>query len=272
MATRSLLIVITGASRGLGAGMARTLAARGHRLGLCSRSPATADLATSDDGKVYYQSGVDVSDPDAVRGFLDHVVTHFGGDNTMIDLWINNAGIVEPIRPIRDTEVKDFEKNIRVNLMGVFHPTQAYIRHVRSHHDGRGSDDTTTTATLVNISSGAATKGYAGWGAYCSAKAAVDRLTECAVLEEQQDDSSSDYRFRAYSVAPGVVDTDMQATIRSASQEDFPMLDRFLQLKADDAFNTPPYVAREIEALALAVGPQKLPVVRRLDNETTAST
>ena len=118
----------------------------------------------------------------------------------------------------------------------------------------------------MNISSGAAVKGYAGWGAYCSSKGAVDRLTECAVAEEQSD-TDSNLCFRAYSIAPGVIDTEMQAKIRQTPKSDFPMVDKFHEIKANDSFNTPPYIAIEIEKLALLEGPQTLPVVQRLASE-----
>ena len=176
--------------------------------------------------------------------------------------------MLDPVKPIRDTKLKDFEANVSVNLSGVFNGTKAFIHHVRTR-EGPG--------TLVNISSGAAAKGYPGWAAYCSSKAGVDRLTECALLEEQSDisrqrrgeggGSGRGGVLRAYSIAPGVIDTDMQATIRSASESDFPLKSKFIEIKANDQFNTPPYVAQKILEFALADGEQTLPVVQRLPNE-----
>ena len=159
--SRTLTIVITGASRGLGAGMARTYLERGHKVAGCSRSPPPADLDSSapdnsKEGQLYYQSGVDVCDPQAVQDFLDNTAKKLGTDS--IDLWINNAGILEPIKPLRDTNITDFRKNIEVNLMGVFHGTKAYINHCRSRARVGAAP-----STLVNISSGAAVKGYGEW-------------------------------------------------------------------------------------------------------------
>ena len=260
--SRPLTIVITGASRGLGAGMARTFLERGHKVAACSRSPPPENLSAScdNDGKLYYQSNVDVCSPDAVEQFLENTSKALGPP----DVWINNAGILNPIKPIRDTNIADFKKNIEVNLMGTFHGTKAFINYCRS----RASDGSPAAvpSTLVNISSGAAVKGYPGWGAYCSSKGAVDRLTECALAEEQSDESSN-LCFRAYSIAPGVIDTDMQTEIRNTSKSDFPMVEKFLEIKANDSFNTAPYVAIEIEKLILLDGPQTLPVVQRLPSE-----
>jgi benzil reductase ((S)-benzoin forming) len=235
---RSLVIVITGGSRGLGAGMAETYLAKGHKLGLCARSSSASFDTSTYAEKVLYQS-VDVCNPEAIQSFLDDVVAKFGS----IDLWINNAGVIGPIQPIRNTNYEEFNTNIQINLGGVFHGTNA---------------------TLINISSGAAVKGYAGWGAYCSSKGAVDRLTECAFIEEEEGGPAN---LRAYSIAPGVIDTDMQAMIRSTSKEDFPMVDKFLEMKATDSFNTSPFVAQKIEELALLKGPQRLPVIQRLPNQ-----
>ncbi|CAJ1936083.1 unnamed protein product [Cylindrotheca closterium] len=260
-AGRSLVIVITGASRGLGAGMAEVYLKQGHKLGLCARSskPSASFYSESSfDDHLLYQS-VDVCDEHAVGSFLDAVVEKFGP----IDMWINNAGILDPIQPIRNMSYEDFDRNMQINLGGVFKGTKAYINHVRSQPQSTPLKD----ATLVNISSGAAQKGYAGWGAYSSGKGAVDRLTESAFLEETEDSSSSNTNFRAYAIAPGVIDTDMQVMIRSSSKEDFPMLDKFISIKEKDSFNSIPFVAKNILELALKEGPQTLPVVQRFPNE-----
>jgi benzil reductase ((S)-benzoin forming) len=246
-------VVITGASRGLGKGIAETYLQKGHKLGLCARS-IDVSFENSNSDNVLYRT-VDVCNPTDLESFLQAVVAKFGS----IDVWINNAGILAPIKPIRNTNFEEFEKNIQINLYGVFHGTKAFINHVRSTSRSDEKD-----ATLVNISSGASTNGYPGWGAYCSSKGGVDRLTECAFLEEKD---STGCNFRAYSIAPGVIDTDMQSMIRSTPKDDFPLLDKFLEIKANDSFNTSPFVANCIEQLALEEGPQKRPVAQRLPNE-----
>lgn len=219
--------VITGASRGLGAGIAREMARRGLRLGLCARSqPVLADSE-----EVVSQT-LDVTSADAVDAFADAVVERFGG----IDLWINNAGILEPVDPLREIDSADFRRHLDVNVLGVFHGTRAFVRHLRAA--GR-------PGVLLNISSGAARAPYQGWSAYCAGKAAVDRMTEVVALEER--DAGL---LTAYSVAPGIIDTTMQELIRGMSPDRFPDVERFRQLKADDAFATPEDVASKLLALA----------------------
>jgi NAD(P)-dependent dehydrogenase (short-subunit alcohol dehydrogenase family) len=220
------VVVITGASRGLGAGMAEHLAAAGARLGLCAR---TAPAPPGGDGIL--ARSVDVTDAAAVEAFAVEVAGRLGP----IDLWVNNAGVLDPIDLVADADPAAVAANLSVNVLGVVHGSQSYIRHVR----GRAGD-----GVLVNISSGAAHKAYAGWGAYCASKAAVERLTEVIGVEE------ADHGLRAYAVAPGVVDTDMQAAIRATPPERMPGVGRFLQLKEDDAFNRPAHVARFLAGLA----------------------
>jgi NAD(P)-dependent dehydrogenase (short-subunit alcohol dehydrogenase family) len=218
--------VITGASRGLGAALAESFAARGMRLAVCSRTEPA--LAEADDVLV---ERVDVRDEKAVDDFAARVEQRFGN----IDLWINNAGILEPIQPLRELRVDDFRRHIDINLTGLFLGTRAYVRHLHR----RGGE-----GVLINISSGAAWHGYAGWTAYCAGKAGVERLTECVQLEEEANG------LRAYAVAPGVIDTDMQRQIRACTPDVFPELERFLEMKRDDSFNTPSFVAEHLLAIA----------------------
>ncbi|MHC4837001.1 MAG: SDR family oxidoreductase, partial [Planctomycetota bacterium] len=200
------------------------------------------------DGERVLTRHVDVSDAESVEAFAEAVVERFG----RIDLWINNAGVLEPMGPLRDVEAVDLTRALDVNVVGVFHGSRWFARHVRAR-PGDG--------VLVNISSGAAQRPYAGWGAYCASKAAVERLTECLALEE------ADAGLRCYSVAPGVVDTDMQALIRSCPPERFPMVERFHRLKAEDAFNSPAWIAAWL--LRAAFDPAHRPdaVATRVPNE-----
>lgn len=223
--------VITGASRGLGAGLAEHLAERGMRLGLCARSDPALRA-----GSDVVASRVDVADASAVDSFAAEVAGRFGA----IDLWVNNAGVLQPIGPLRDIRPGDIADHLAVNVMGVVHGTQAFVRHLRA----RGGE-----GVLVNVSSGAAEHGYAGWAAYCASKAAVDRLTEVVALEE------ADHGLRAYALSPGVVDTQMQALIRRCPPERFPAVGRFLDLARAQAFNSPAHVAAHLLAIAFPPSP-----------------
>ncbi|HTM22760.1 MAG TPA: SDR family oxidoreductase, partial [Kofleriaceae bacterium] len=220
-------VVITGASRGIGAGLARALHARGARVALCARHPPTLY-----EGDRVIIAQFDITDEKPMDDFVARIEQRWGA----IDLWINNAGILEPMMMLRDIPLADFRRNLEVNVLGVFLGTRAYVRHLH-RRDHRGG-------VLINISSGAARKGYAGWAAYCASKAAVDLLSESVALEEQE------IGLRVHAVAPGVVDTDMQTLIRATSADRFPSVDRFVQMKEEDTFSTIPHVAQELVALA----------------------
>ncbi len=210
--------VVTGASRGIGAGLVEGFREAGVMVAGCARTlPEGCNLARK----------VDITNGSEVEGFCEEVAGEWGP----IDLWINNAGILEPVAPLRDLSAEDFRSHLEVNIMGVFHGTRAYVRHVRAREGG---------GVLLNISSGAAWHGYAGWSAYCAGKAAVDRLTEAVQLEEEA------AGLRAHAVAPGVVDTRMQEVIRACSPEEFPMVETFLEMKRQEAFNSPAFVARHL--------------------------
>lgn len=218
--------VITGASRGLGAGIAERFAGTGLRLGVCARS--TAALA---DGPEVVSRTVDVTDEVGLARFADTVVERFG----RIDLWINNAGVLDPIAPLRDVSLAQWRKHADINLSGVFLGSRIFVRHLRE----RGGE-----GVLINVSSGAARKPYHGWSVYCATKAGVDRLTECLDLEERE------HGLRAYSIAPGVVDTDMQALIRGSSAEAFPEVARFRRRKEEGDFSSARFVADRFLAIA----------------------
>jgi NAD(P)-dependent dehydrogenase (short-subunit alcohol dehydrogenase family) len=231
--------VITGASRGLGAGMAVHFASAGMHLGLCARHRPNLVINTrpmARDGEVIsaetpLRAAVDVTDYEALSAFTDAVVDRFG----RIDLWVNNAGVLEPIGPLADANPRAVARNIEVNVVGVLHGSSLFARHVRGRSGG---------GILINISSGAGVRPMVGWATYCATKAAVDQLTRVVALE------GAPYGLEAYSVSPGVVDTDMQAMIRHTDVETFPEGERFRRMAADGTFNSPAWVAEHLLAIA----------------------
>jgi NAD(P)-dependent dehydrogenase (short-subunit alcohol dehydrogenase family) len=247
--------VVTGASRGLGAGLAARFAEAGLGLGLCARhEPEPPDLHGPGGGSAagvdVVTAAVDVADAAAVDRFCSTVVDRLG----RIDLWVNNAGLLAPIGPLRDAHPDEVRANVEVNVVGVLHASAAFARHVRSRPGG---------GVLVNITSGAASKPYEGWAAYCASKAAVDHATRVIAAEER------DAGLRAYAVAPGVVDTVMQAAIRATPPDRFPAVERFHELRRTGAYNSPAWVADHILDLLREPGVGG-DVVRRVPDEPRA--
>jgi benzil reductase ((S)-benzoin forming) len=242
-----LVAVVTGASRGLGAGLAAAFAAEGIRLGLCARTRPRPPPAASD----VVREALDVTDAAALDAFALAVAGRFG----RIDLWINNAGVLEPIGPLVQSDPVALRHNITVNVLGVLHGSATFARHVRSR-PGRG--------VLINVVSGAATHPYEGWAAYCAAKAAVAMATEVVAREER------DRGLVTFALTPGVVDTDMQALVRKTAPDEFPEGDRFRRLYAEGRLRAPSEVARFILERLVDVrtpGGEDQPVQVRIPDE-----
>jgi NAD(P)-dependent dehydrogenase (short-subunit alcohol dehydrogenase family) len=235
-------VVITGASRGLGSALAERATELGAAVAGCSRSRPDESLA--------FGAMVDVNDHRAVTEFAASVVQRLGS----IELWINNAAVIDPVGPLRDRTPDDVSRILGTNVAGVWNGTSAFVRDRRAQGGG---------GVLVNISSGVSLRASAGTGLYSASKAAVDRLTEATALEE------ADHGIDAWAIHPGVVDTAMQTSLRTADPADFPRAAEFQQLADLDAFNSGPYVADWVFAIAFDPRFRPPSVVWRLPDEQT---
>jgi benzil reductase ((S)-benzoin forming) len=239
--------VITGASQGLGAGLARSFSAAGLTLGLCARRRPD-DPRGGASGDRALRAAVDVTDHARLSDFADSVVERFG----RIDLWVNNAGVLAPIGPLAEADPDEVARNIAVNVVGLANGSALFAHHVRTRPGG---------GVLINISSGAATTPYIGWGPYGASKSAVDQLTRVIALEEAA------HGLSAYAVSPGIVDTAMQAMIRDTDAASFPEVERFRQFARDGSFNSTAWVGRQL--LEIAFGPARPDrVVLRIPDES----
>ncbi len=233
------MAVVTGARRGLGCALTRRLLDLGVHVGACARRAPLADqLAVAGGGDVLV-AAVDVADAGAVEAFGQAVTDRFG----RLDLWVNNAAVLEPVGPLADLEPGDLERHVAVNLLGVLHGSATFARHVR----GRAG-----SGVLLNLSSGAARHPYRGWAPYCATKAAVEAAT--AVIAEE----GRVYGLRAHAVAPGVVDTAMQEAVRSSAPERFPDVDRFARRHAEGSLSPPEWVADALVDLAFGPDPPQM--------------
>lgn len=227
------VIIVTGASRGMGAAAARWLAGQGAAVVLLSRSESAlqsvAEEVRARGGKPLV-IGSDVASRAACQSAVAETVREFG----RIDAVVNNAGILDPIARIADMHPHAWSYNIEVNLNGPFFLAQAALPELRKH-GGR----------IVNVSSGAAEKAIQGWSAYCAAKAALTHFTRILAAEEPD--------ITALSLRPGVVDTAMQEAIRKQGESimDAGKHGYFQTLKAEGKLEPPEIPARAMAWLAL---------------------
>jgi len=189
-------VVITGASRGIGADAARVFAAAGANLALLARSADSLAALAEEIGGNTLAFACDVSQPAAVAAALQKAHEEFGS----LDILINNAGVIDPIARIEDCDPESWGQLMDINIKGVFNGIHAALPLMKSGNGG----------TIINIGSGAAYNALEGWSAYCTSKAGVLMLTRALHLEE------GDNGIRVLSLSPGTVATDLQRKIKAS--------------------------------------------------------
>lgn len=227
------VVIVTGASRGLGADIARWLGAAGARVTLIARTEsALADIARSVtvSGGEALACPADVAVREACDQAVEKTLVRFG----RLDGLVNNAGVLSPVMSIERSDPDLWVRNIAVNLLAPFYMIRAAIPALRA-----------AAGRVVNISSGAAQKPIGAWSAYCAAKAALTHLTAVLAAEEP--------RITAVAVRPGVIDTAMQDQIRREGPlaMDPEKAAYFSQLKAEGRLEPPWVPARSAAWLAL---------------------
>ena len=212
--------IVTGHSRGLGAAIAEHLLARGARvLGLARHG--NPSLAERFPGKLD-QHPLDVSDQGALQRWLDSAALGALADAGGTPLLVNNAGVLQPIGPLETQSPELVSRAIAVNVGAVMMLSAAFVQATGGAQERR----------ILHVSSGAGRKPYAGWSIYCATKAAIDQHARCVALDRTPN-------LLISSVAPGVVDTEMQAEIRASSDERFPDRPRFVAMHRDKALPSP---------------------------------
>jgi len=182
-------VLITGASKGLGAALAGELAGAGARVVMVARHADELEKAAARIGA--YALPADIGDKHAVHAIAGAAAALVGP----IDILIHNASTLgpTPLRLLLDTECEDFEQVLQTNLIGPFRLT----RIVAGAMALRGS------GLVVHVSSDAAVAAYPRWGAYGVSKAALDHLNRSWAVEVPG--------VKFFSVDPGEMDTDMHA-------------------------------------------------------------
>ena len=190
------VIIVTGASRGIGAAASAALAKAGATVVMTARDgKLTEDVARSIGGSASARA-CDVSDYAAVEALVTETKSRFG----RLDALINNAGVIDPIASIADSDPKAWARNIDINLNGAYYAIRAVLPGMIAAGGG----------TIVNVSSGAAIRPLQGWSAYCSGKAGLHMLTRAIALE------TAAKGIRVFGFQPGTTDTDMQVLIRAS--------------------------------------------------------
>ncbi len=218
--------VVTGHSRGLGAAIAEHLLARDiHVLGI-SRT-ANAELARR--FPALQQAQLDLSDDAALSRWLQAGDLHafLGSGNTA--LLVNNAGLLQPVGPMDRQDVAAVAKAVAVNVGAALVLSAAFVQATHAASERR----------ILHISSRAGRKPYAGWSIYCATKAALDHHARAVQMDRTP-------RLRIASLAPGVIDTDMQIEVRESPEDLFPERERFVRMKQEGSLKSPARTGKEV--------------------------
>ncbi len=230
------LTLITGASRGLGLALTEQLLAQGHRVLALARQPTVTAVPAGSELTSWEVDLVD-SAPVAERlaGWLAAQDTSAIASVTLI----NNAGVVSDPAPLSAGRSADLARALRVGLEAPMLLTAAFLRATAGWAAPR---------KVLMVSSGLGRYAIAGSASYCAAKAGMDNLARAIALEEATTPNGA----RVVSLAPGVIDTDMQVQLRNASAERFPERERFVGMKTGGLLMSPALAASKVlKVLAL---------------------
>lgn len=225
--------IVTGTTRGLGEALAYALAKPGNHLVTLSRTSNDAlNTFIRNENALHTEILVDLNKTEALKNAIEKIFDLIPDTAKGVYL-VNNAGTVQPIKPIEDCTVDEIARSYQVNTIAPVALTAAFIKRTQEFDCDK---------KIVNISSGAGKKPYEGWSCYCGTKAAIDIFTG-AVAKEQM---LREKPVGIVSFAPGVLDTGMQAEIRASKKTDFPNLERFIALKEEGELLKPELVASAV--------------------------
>ncbi len=223
------ITILTGASRGLGRAVAEQLLQRGQRVLALSRTEPALDVPAGAELRAW---PVDLADSAPVAEALEGWLAPQQAEAQSVTL-IANAGVINTLGPVSASSSAELANAIRVGLESALLLSAAFLR---------ATEAWTVPKKIVLVSSGLGRRAMAGSAAYCAAKAGMDHLARAVALEQ----AALPHGARIVSLAPGVIDTDMQVQLRGADPVRFPERERFLGLKAGGHLDSPATAAAKL--------------------------
>jgi benzil reductase ((S)-benzoin forming) len=214
--------IITGISRGIGKALAEHFLSK-------NQSVIGIGRTNSIQNPNFHFIELDLLDSSAIENLQFPII------QSEEIILINNAGIIGNIERISSMKEDCIDEIMQVNVI-------APIKLTRKISEFCGNSK---QFTLVNISSGAGKRPIPSWAGYCASKAAIDLFSQTFLLEELELGKTT----KVYSVAPGVIDTDMQVQIRATKESSFSSLENFQKLKSEQKLETPERIALKLDKL-----------------------
>lgn len=224
--------IITGTTSGLGLAFAQKLIAEGKLVYSISRRENDAIFELKNNPNFHHYN-CDLVNSKDLSNSLELLFKTIKTTPLKSITLINNAGTINPIGNVGTNNKEAIINSIDTNIKAPVLIAEYFIEYTQN---------LVMDKFLLNISSGAGRKPYAGWAAYCAAKAGLDLYTSAIGKEQKQEK----HPIKAVSFAPGVVDTNMQVTIRKTPKETFDSVSRFIDLKENNQLLSPQFVADKL--------------------------
>jgi benzil reductase ((S)-benzoin forming) len=221
--------IVTGHTKGLGAALANDLLARGVPVLGLARTRAPELAANYPD--LFEEVELDLADGAALAAWLAGGDLPDWVDGSGAILLLNNAGMVSPVGPLGEQDPQEVMRAVALNVAAPLALSSAVVRAAPE-----------AQLRILHISSGAGRNPYPGWSVYCATKAALDHHARAVALDSGQEA----HGVRICSLAPGVIDTGMQAEIRATPESNFPLRSRFVELKETGALVDPDQCAEQL--------------------------
>lgn len=218
------ILIITGGSKGIGKGIIDAYLADNYYIFSIARS-------VNNELSEVNQITFDLSKTDGVRNLISGIISKINANEVEQITLINNAGTLGNIGRIEN--IADIATTVALNTVAPLLLVSSFIALTKNWKAKKH---------IINISSGAAYKPYYGWTVYCATKAAIDMMTKTIALEQEAVENG----VKIIAVYPGVVDTEMQAEIRKSDKDSFASINRFLDLKANNALANATTVGRQL--------------------------
>lgn len=226
--------IVTGSSKGLGKSIVEELFHENHQIHCISRYGNSILVKKAEKMNANLLEYLfDLNNLNHLEELVNRVFSNIDLNSVDEIALINNAGVIHPITPIERCDAEGIISNIHVNLIAPMLLTKGFIQF---------TENLNIRKTIMNISSGAGKRPVPSWSSYCSSKAGLDLFSR-TVAAEQVD---STYPVKVISVAPGVVDTNMQDEIRSSNVEDFSSVEQFRKYKEEGNLFSPEMVATKL--------------------------
>ena len=211
--------IVTGHTRGLGAAVARELLVRGVSvMGLARGKCATL---RTDFPELFTQYEIDLGDSTALAYWVASGVLEEFFEGSSLVLLVNNAGTVQPIGPLHEQDPLTVGRAVALNVAAPLMLSAAVV-----------AAAPLAARRVLHVSSGAGSSTYPGWSVYGATKAALDHHARAAALDDVPG-------VRVCSLAPGVIDTAMQAELRETPVAHFPSRQRFIDMERNGQLSTP---------------------------------